>query len=461
MAIPLVLIAMATVIGWNLSAHKSTDRVGWSHASSGQQIVFERTVPNMAVAPGPAPPGMVWIPGGEFSMGASDPPQMDHVGMQAAADARPVHRVYVDGFYMDKTVVTNQQFAKFVASTGYVTIAERTPSLADFPGAPPENLVAGSVVFSPPDHAVALDNHFQWWRYIRGADWRHPLGPDSSIQGIEKYPVVHVAYEDTTAYARWAQKRLPTEAEWEFAARGGLSGKPFVWGDLFRPGGKWMANTYQGHFPDHNNGEDGYTGIAPVAQYPPNGYGLYDMAGNVWQWTSDWYRPDYYQQLAHAGGVAQNPRGPESSFDPLEPNQHKKVHRGGSFLCTDQYCSRYMVGTRGKGEVTTGTNHVGFRCVMTREQFLAAMGSAAGRGLRMNTLCKINAAIKQPTPTAPVVVRVFLTGSYVKGLRGAGIPRLPGWLLQPIRRCLADISTARSPGPTRRSSPRRTGVNSS
>ncbi len=191
----------------------------------------------------------------------------------------------------------------------------------------------------------------------------HPTGPKSSIVGKDNYPVVQVAYADAEAYANWAHKRLPTEAEWEFAARGGLAGKPYVWGEKFKPNGKWMANTYQGHFPNTDTGADGYKGLAPVAQYAPNQYGLYDMAGNVWQWTSDWYRPDYYYQLAQAGGVARNPKGPDSSLDPAEPNDKKKVHRGGSFLCTDQYCSRYMVGTRGKGEVSTGTNHLGFRCV--------------------------------------------------------------------------------------------------
>jgi len=210
---------------------------------------------------------------------------------------------------------------------------------------------------------VPLNDHFQWWTYVAGANWRHPLGPESDIKGKDNYPVVQIAYPDAEAYAKWAGKRLPTEAEWEFAARGGLTGKPFVWGDSFRPNGKWMANTHEGHFPDKDTGADGYTGIAPVAQFPPNGYGLYDMAGNVWQWTSDWYRPDYYQQLASSGNVARNPHGPDSSFDPAEPNEKKKAHRGGSFLCTDQYCSRYIVGTRGKGEVSTGTNHLGFRCV--------------------------------------------------------------------------------------------------
>lgn len=340
--------------------------------SSESAVRFGPTIPNAAPAPGPVPAGMVWIPGGEFSMGAQDPPDHDDVGMKATYDSRPIHRVYVDGFYMDKTDVTNAEFAVFVKATGYVTVAEQTPRAEDFPGAQPENLVAGSVVFSPPDHTVPLDNHFQWWNYVHGANWRHPLGPGSDIKGEDDYPVVHIAYQDTLAYAKWAGKRIPTEAEWEFAARGGLAGKPFVWGDEFRPNGKWMANTHQGHFPNYDSGNDGHVGLAAVAQYPANGYGLYDMAGNVWQWTSDWYRPDYYQQLTAAGGVTRNPRGPDTSYDPSEPNQPKKVHRGGSYLCTDQYCSRYIVGTRGKGDPSTGTNHLGFRCVMTVEEYRAS-----------------------------------------------------------------------------------------
>jgi formylglycine-generating enzyme len=334
-----------------------------SNSPENAGVAFGPTVPNTQPPPGKAPKGMVWIPGGEFSMGAQDPPQMDMVGMQATTDSRPIHRVYVDGFFMDKTDVTNAQFAEFVHATGYVTVAEKVPTAEDFPGAPPENLYAGGVVFSPPNHAVPLNNHYQWWSYVMGANWRHPTGPKSSIQGKENYPVVEVAYQDAEAYAKWAHKRIPTEAEWEFAARGGLAGKPFVWGDEFRPNGKWMANTHQGHFPNEDLGSDGFVGLGPVAQYPPNGYGLFDMAGNVWQWASDWYRPDYYAELAKSGGVAVNPKGPDAPFDPAEPSEKKKVHRGGSFLCTDQYCSRYMVGTRGKGEVSTGTNHLGFRCV--------------------------------------------------------------------------------------------------
>ena len=296
-----------------------------------------------------ARPEMLWIPGGEFLMGAATNGHGNSEMPMASNDAEPVHRVFVDGFWMDTTTVTNEQFQKFVRATGYVTIAERTPTKEEFPTAPAENLVAGSVVFAPTDHEVPLTDHFQWWTYVKGANWRHP--------------VVQVAYPDAEAYAKWAGKRLPTEAEFEFAARGGLAGKTYAWGDEFRPGGKWMANTWQGKFPVKDAGEDGYAGIAPVAQFPANGYGLYDMAGNVWQWCSDWYRSDYYAQLAKAGGLTINPKGPDSPLDPSEPNEKKRVHRGGSFLCNDQYCSRYIVGTRGKGEVNTGTNHLGFRCV--------------------------------------------------------------------------------------------------
>jgi formylglycine-generating enzyme required for sulfatase activity len=347
-------VAVLAVGWWFVQSRRAADAPSAS--------VFLPTIAGTAPAPSPAPEGMVWIPGGEFSMGANDPPAMDDVGMKATHDARPIHRVRVDGFFMDTTVVTNAQFAVFVQATGYVTVAERKPRPEDFPGAPPENLVAGSVVFSPPPQPVSLDNHFQWWSYVPGASWRHPLGPGSDLAGKDDYPGVHVAYEDAEAYAKWAGKRLPTEAEWEFAARGGRAGEPFVWGSDFRPHGKWMGNTHQGHFPVSDTGEDGHTGIAPVAQYEPNQYGLYDMAGNVWQWTSDWYRPDYYATLA-AAGVARNPRGPATSFDPSEPGEQKRVHRGGSYLCTDQYCSRYIVGTRGKGEPNTGTNHLGFRLV--------------------------------------------------------------------------------------------------
>ncbi len=323
---------------------------------------FQPTVANSGSAPSPAPEGMLWIPGGEFSMGSADPRGLPDGGHEGMADARPIHRVYVDGFWMDATEVTNQQFAKFVKATGYVTVAERKPRAEDFPGAPPENLVAGSVVFTPPSQPVALNDHYQWWSYVHGAHWKRPQGPKSDIKGKEQYPVVHIAFDDAVAYAKWADKRLPTEAEWEFAARGGLSGKVYAWGDELHPAGKWLANTHQGRFPIEDKAEDGFRGIAPAASFPGEGYGLYDISGNVWEWTSDWYRPDYYETLA-AGGVARNPQGPDTPFDPSEPQEKKRVHRGGSFLCTDQYCTRYMVGTRGKGELSSGSDHLGFRCV--------------------------------------------------------------------------------------------------
>lgn len=368
-----VVVAGAGVLAFN--ARNSNPPVSAPLAA----VEFLPTIESKKPPPGPTPEGMVWIPGGEFSMGAKEPSNMhDVVGMQATTDSRPVHRVFVDGFWMDATEVTNEHFGRFVKETGYVTVAERTPRAEDFPGAAPEDLVAGSVIFSPPDHAVPLNDHFQWWAYSRGANWRHPLGPKSSIEGKDEFPVVHVAYEDALAYAQWAGKRLPTEAEWEFAARGGLTGQLFPWGDEFNKGGQWRANSHQGHFPDHDTGADAFPGVAPVAQFSPNGYGLHDVGGNVWEWVSDWYRPDYYTQLAAGGTIARNPSGPTDPFDPDEPGAKKRVHRGGSFLCTDQYCSRYMVGSRGKGEVSTGTNHLGFRCVQAPGRTRESARNSAG-----------------------------------------------------------------------------------
>jgi len=323
---------------------------------------FQPTAANPAPAPGPAPAGMVWIPGGEFSMGAKDPRGDLCGGNEAMEDARPVHRVYVDGFWMDRTEVTNAEFARFVAATGYVTVAERPLRAADFPTLPADKLAPGSIIFTPPAAAVPLDNAFRWWAWVPGTSWRHPAGPGSDLSGRDKYPVVHVAYEDAAAYAAWAGKDLPTEAQWEFAARGGLSGALYPWGDDLTPGGRWMANIFEGRFPEANSAADGFTGLAPVASFPPNAYGLYDVAGNAWEWCKDWFKPDFYLS---AKGVARNPTGPRQSesFDPGEPGVAKRVQRGGSFLCTDQYCTRYMVGSRGKASPDTGTNHAGFRCI--------------------------------------------------------------------------------------------------
>ncbi|MFV0338085.1 MAG: formylglycine-generating enzyme family protein [Chthoniobacterales bacterium] len=295
------------------------------------------------------PEDMVRIPGGEFTMGST-----------TFADSQPLHRVKVDAFWIDKTEVTNAQFAKFVKATNYVTVAERVPKPEDFPGVSPEGLVPGSLVFTPPDQSVALNNYGQWWAFVPGANWQHPEGPDSSIEKRGDEPVIHIAFEDAEAYAKWAGKRLPTEAEWEFAARGGLDAKPYVWGDDFTPDDKYMANTFQGHFPDKNTQADGFGTAAPVGSFPANGYGLYDMSGNVWEWCSDWYRPRW--GLQKFDGVMENPQGPDTSYDPDEPNVKKRVIKGGSFLCTDQYCTRYMPGGRGKGEIMTGLNNLGFRC---------------------------------------------------------------------------------------------------
>lgn len=293
--------------------------------------------------------GMVYIPAGSFPMGTDDPD---------FPDAQPVHTVGVHGFWMDEHEVTNAQFAQFVEATHYITVAERKLDPKDFPGVPAENLVPGSAVFSAPGQPVSLDNPMQWWKYLPGASWKHPLGPESGITDLDNNPVVQVCYDDALAYAAWAGKRLPTEAEWEWAAQGGHPGQKYYWGNELKPGGKWMANIYQGNFPDKNTKEDGFAGIAPVKSFPPNGYGLYDMDGNVWEWCSDFYRPDYYSNSPKS-----NPQGPPDSYDPDEPGAVKRVQRGGSFLCSDQYCIRYRPGSRGKGEVKSASNNLGFRCV--------------------------------------------------------------------------------------------------
>lgn len=295
---------------------------------------------------------MVHIRPGTFWMGCAD---------ESFPDAKPIHQVRIKGFWLDKTPVTNEEFARFIRATGYKTVAERKPDAKDFPGAPPENLVPGAMVFTPPSESVSKRSHYNWWRYVPGADWQHPEGPKTNLKKRWKHPVVQIAWEDAAAYAKWAGKRLPTEAEFEFAARGGLDRKEYSWGDEFKPGGKWRANLWQGTFPYNNSGEDGFASTSPVASFPPNGYGLYDMTGNVWEWCRDWYRSDYYRQFAGVS-LANDPQGPTDSFDPNEPSVPKRVQRGGSFLCTDQYCARYVVGSRGKGEPSSGCSNVGFRC---------------------------------------------------------------------------------------------------
>ena len=361
MQIGIALAAAALV--WSIGS-LALDRAG---AKPGTTLRgFQPTAANTQPPPRKSPPGMVWIPGGEFSMGCADPRDQPFGGPDAMRDGRPIHRAYIDGLWMDRTEVTNDRFAEFVAATDYVTVAERPPRQEDFPGAPPENLVPGSLVFTPPPGPVPLTNHYVWWNYVAGADWRHPTGPESSIAGRGDDPVVQVAHEDAAAFAAWAGKRLPTEAEWEFAARGGLAGNLYPWGNEFRPAGQFMANTWQGRFPGENTAADGHAAAAPAGSFPANAYGLHDMSGNVWEWCADWYRHDAYATASATGKPEQNPAGPTNSFDPQEPHEKKRVLRGGSFLCSDQYCARYIVGTRGKGEPSSGCNHIGFRCVKSR-----------------------------------------------------------------------------------------------
>lgn len=320
-----------------------------SSARSDRQIAAKR--------PGKVPDrDMVWIPGGAFMMGS------DH----HYPEEGPAHLVRVDGFWMDRYAVTNKQFQRFVKATGYVTVAERPPKPEDYPGAIPELLVPGSAVFQQPKHRVNLQT-CSWWVYVPGANWRHPAGPGSSIKGRENYPVVHIAYEDALAYAAWAGKLLPTEAQWEFAARGGLEGAVYTWGNEFAPKGKRMANTWEGEFPWQNLKQRS-PGAEPVASYPPNGYGLYDMVGNVWEWTTDWYRDSHPENKTKSCCIPVNPRGgtQQGSFDPNIPSQiPRKVLKGGSFLCAPNYCQRYRPAARHPETIDTSTCHIGFRCVVT------------------------------------------------------------------------------------------------
>lgn len=306
----------------------------------------------------PVHPGMVWIEGGTFQMGSDN-----HYPEEA-----PAHPVTVDGFFIDETPVTNRQFHAFVEATGYVTFAELVPDPEQYPGALPEMLQAGSLVFRPPAQAVSLDDWGQWWSFCFGANWRHPLGLGSSINGQEDHPVVHIAHCDVAAYAKWAGKFLPTEAEWEFAARGGLEEAKFAWGDELTPGGVHLANTWQGAFPHQNLAADGYERTSPVKSFPPNGYGLYDVIGNVWEWTGDFYRPKHDAPAQKACCIPENPRGgvERNSYDPCQPEIRvpRKVLKGGSHLCAPNYCQRYRPAARYAQPIDTSTSHVGFRCVV-------------------------------------------------------------------------------------------------
>lgn len=306
--------------------------------------------------------GMVFIPAGEFFMGS------EHDGR---ADEYPKHKVKLSAFFMDITEVTNASFSQFVKATGYLTTAERKPDWneikkqvpAGTPKPPDSVLVAASLVFNPPGRIADLDNVSQWWKWQKGADWKHPQGPGSSIKGKEHYPVVHISWDDAMAYCKWSGKRLPTEAEWEYAGRGGLSDATYPWGDEDIEKGAPKGNTWQGKFPVSNTKWDGFGRLACTKQFKPNGYGLYDMAGNVWEWCSDWYRPDYYGSFN--GRTMVNPTGPADSFDPMEPEAAKKVVRGGSFMCHSSYCQGYRVSSRMKSSVDTGLENTGFRCVVS------------------------------------------------------------------------------------------------
>ncbi len=305
---------------------------------------------------------MTRIPGGTFRMGSDR-----HYPEEA-----PAHRVTVDAFWIDRTPVTNRQFKAFVRATGHVTSAEKLPDPKDYPGALPHMLYAGSLVFTPPAHAVNLRDWSQWWQFMQGANWRRPYGRGSNISGRDNHPVVHVSFADAQAYAEWAGKELPTEAEWEFAARGGLEGAEFAWGDEFLPGGEHRANTWQGDFPVENLNEDGFARTSPVTAFPPNGYGVHDMIGNVWEWTTDWYSTKHEADAAKACCVPTNPRGagPEGSYDPRQTRARipRKVLKGGSHLCAPNYCSRYRPAARFPQPVDTSTCHVGFRCIVRSER---------------------------------------------------------------------------------------------
>jgi sulfatase modifying factor 1 len=301
---------------------------------------------------------MVRVPGGTFLMGSND----------FYSEERPVHRVAVDGFWMDEHPVTNAEFRRFVKATAYVTVAERPLDPADYPEADTALLVAGSLVFKKARGPVDLRDVRNWWAYTPGADWRHPEGPGSNLGGRERHPVVHIAYEDAEAYASWAGKELPTEAEWEYAARGGIEGATYAWGDEFAPKGKMMANTWQGHFPWENLKTDRYEGTSLVRVFPPNGYGFYDVTGNVWEWTSDYFSSRHSDEGARPCCVPRNPRvdSPEGSHAVGQSGAHipRRVLKGGSHLCAPSYCLRYRPAARQGEAVDTSTTHIGFRCVV-------------------------------------------------------------------------------------------------
>lgn len=333
-------------------------------AAFGTTYLVVRSTSHLSQPPGAAPAGMVWIPGGEFTMGTNS-----DLGWP---DEKPAHRVRLDGYWIDEIEVTNAQFQAFVKTTGYVTTAEKAPQIEEIlaqlpPGTPAPSkaeLVAGSLVFTMTEGPVDLKDYSQWWKWTHGANWRHPEGPDSNLDGRDQHPVVQVSWHDAVAYAKWAGKRLPTEAEWELAASGGLGDKPYVWGDEPPSDTRIFANIWQGEFPYENTQADGFVRTSPVRSFKPNGYGLFDMAGNVWEWCADAYDHDAYAGRTGPDAIV-NPLN-ERSSDPRNPRSASKAQRGGSFLCNDQYCSRYRPSARHGLSPDTGMSHVGFRCVKSR-----------------------------------------------------------------------------------------------
>ena len=350
---------------------------------SGAALTWGLLAPPLATAPAqkatdvekephPAPPGMVWIPNGKFLMGSRD----------GKEDEKPVHEVELSGFWMDATEITNAEFQRFADSTGYVTIAERTPKREDFAGLTDvslikdEDLVPGSICFNPKfdrelvKHLRDSRGETNWpyavWMLQKGANWRHPHGAESDIADKPKHPAVHIAWPDAVAYCEWAGKRLPTEAEFEFASRGGLQQREYPWGDKLQDGDQWPLNIWQGEFPEEHNVRDGFELTAPVKTFRSNGYGLFDMSGNVWEWCADWYQPAYYSESPR-----RDPHGPHDSFDPNEPGPPKRVQRGGSFMCNANYCLGYRCAARMKGEPSSGAFHCGFRCVLSPADYEA------------------------------------------------------------------------------------------
>ncbi len=332
-------------------------------------LVFTVMSSSFASAQNEVPSGMVWIPPGKLTMGWDGP--------EGRFDERPAHSVHVDGFWIDATEVTNAQFRTFVEATDYITSAERPVDWEQLkkqlppgtPKPPDEMLTPGSLVFTPPEHSLGLDDFSQWWTWTNGANWRHPKGPGSTIENMDNHPVVQISWDDAMAYASWAGKRLPTEAEWERAARRGNDGQRFIWGDELAPNGTHFANIWQGDFPVHNTAADGFTDTAPVRSFPPNSAGLYDMAGNVWEWTADQFHPDTYQlrlREIEPGGYCLNPTGPNSTADPRNPySPDSRVQKGGSYLCHESYCSSYRPSAKMASTPDTGMSHLGFRCVKT------------------------------------------------------------------------------------------------